>query len=300
MMRFYRIAALIVITLICNLGIAESKKVKVSDGTEIYITVKGKGPYCLYLHGGPGSGSYWLEKYYGDVLEKYFTMVYLDQRGVGRSSSPQNNDFSMSRMASDFEEVRKELKVEKWYTLGHSFGGVLQMGYYERYPSSMSGMLMINCTLSLEDSFKNSWIPKAYELSGVEYDQKSDTLKLMDRFLDALKAISEKGDRWRMAFLNKASEDSISTTYSEINNWNNTFSNVAFSINDYWKDYTTATSDVKVPVLFFYGKSDWSIGPKHYTKVKFPISKVVSCETAHFPFLENKKELEESISQFLQ
>lgn len=78
------------------------------------------------------------------------------------------------------------------------------------------------------------------------------------------------------------------------------FSNITFSINDYWKDYTTATSDVKVPVLFFYGKSDWLIGPKHYTKVKFPKSKVVSCETAHFPFLENKKELEEAISQFLQ
>lgn len=61
---------------------------KTSDSTTLYINVEGSSPACLYIHGGPGSGSYLLEKLYGDSLEKHFKMVYLDQRGVGRSRSP--------------------------------------------------------------------------------------------------------------------------------------------------------------------------------------------------------------------
>ena len=108
-----------------------------SDSVDLYVTVKGEGTPCLYIHGGLGSGSYWLEKFFGDSLEKHFRMIYLDQRGVGCSTSPKNKDFSMDRMAKDFEEVRQALGIKQWLTLGHSFGGILQMGYIERYPQSI-------------------------------------------------------------------------------------------------------------------------------------------------------------------
>ena len=55
--------------------------VTTTDSVRLYVKVKGQGPYLLYAHGGPGSGSYWLEKFSGDFLERHFTMVYLDQRG---------------------------------------------------------------------------------------------------------------------------------------------------------------------------------------------------------------------------
>ena len=53
-------------------------------------------------------------------------MIYLDQRGCGRSTSPKDNNYSMDRMVNDFEEVRKYLGIDKWITLGHSFGGLLR------------------------------------------------------------------------------------------------------------------------------------------------------------------------------
>lgn len=67
---------------------AQEKTILTSDSVSLYVNVKGKGTPCLYLHGGPGSGSYWLEKFFGDYLEQHFQMIYLDQRGVGRSTSP--------------------------------------------------------------------------------------------------------------------------------------------------------------------------------------------------------------------
>lgn len=140
--------------------------VTTTDSVRLYVKVKGQGPYLLYVHGGPGSGSYWLEKFSGDFLERHFTMVYLDQRGTGRSTGPADGDYSMERMVEDFEQVRSVLHIDRWLTLGHSFGGILQMGYVERVPDAIEGMIMLNCTLCIEDSFENGWFHRTRELLG--------------------------------------------------------------------------------------------------------------------------------------
>lgn len=110
-------------------GQAQEREILTSDGVKLYVKVKGTGTPYLYLHGGPGSGSHWLEKFFGDYLEQHFQMIYLDQRGVCRSSSPKDNNYSLERMILDFEEVREALGIGEWLTLGHSFGGILQMAY---------------------------------------------------------------------------------------------------------------------------------------------------------------------------
>lgn len=148
-----RIALFILTLSVVSILHGQERHIKTSDGVNLYINVKGTGVPCLYIHGGPGSGSYWMELFLGDFLEQHFQMVYLDQRGTGRSSSPENNDYSMDRMIKDFEEVRGSLGIYRWLTLGHSFGGLLQMGYVSARPNSIAGMMFINCTLSMEDSF---------------------------------------------------------------------------------------------------------------------------------------------------
>ncbi|MDD5047097.1 MAG: alpha/beta fold hydrolase, partial [Bacteroidales bacterium] len=105
---------------------AQERTILTSDSVSLYVNVKGSGTPCLYLHGGPGSGSYWLEKFFGNYLEQNFQMIYLDQRGVGRSTSPRDGNYSMDRMVCDFEEIRQALGLSQWLTLGHSFGGILQ------------------------------------------------------------------------------------------------------------------------------------------------------------------------------
>ena len=82
---------------------AEEKIITTSDGVELYVKVEGKGTPLLYIHGGPGSGSYWFEKLSGDFMERNFTVVYLDQRGVGRSKSSTDKNYSMERLVLDFE-----------------------------------------------------------------------------------------------------------------------------------------------------------------------------------------------------
>ncbi len=192
---------------------AEEKHIITSDGVELYVKVEGKGMPCLYIHGGPGSGSYWFEKFFGDFMEEHFTMIYLDQRGVGRSASPENKDFSMKRMTLDFEEVRNALGYSDWLTLGHSFGGLLQMGYAKNYPKAQKGMMMINTTLYLNESFCDSWAPKASEFLGREYvGCEKDTLPLLERMSALGNELREKDLFWKMAYSEKENQAIMDST----------------------------------------------------------------------------------------
>lgn len=280
---------------------AQEKHILTSDSVSLYVKVKGSGPVCLYIHGGPGSGSNWLEKFYGETIEKHFKVIYLDQRGVGRSSTPKNGDYCMDRMTRDFEEVREALGVKQWLTLGHSFGGILQMGYFERYPTSNKGMLMINCTLDIGESFRTSWISKAYEILNVKNPvTKEDTVSVQQRLQEAITLLNKNGLMWKMTYTTPEHEKQMNDTYKDFPNWNHHFSNKALDCKDYWKDYRPAAAKVELPVLVFYGTRDWMVGPEHYKGLNFPNKLLWKSEVGHMPFMEAKEDLEKAIVGYLK
>ncbi|PTX42866.1 proline iminopeptidase [Christiangramia gaetbulicola] len=280
-------------------AIAEEKKVITTDGVELFVKIEGKGTPCLYIHGGPGSGSYWFEKFFGDFMEEHFTMIYLDQRGVGRSGSPENKDYSIERMSLDFEEVRKSLGFEDWLTIGHSFGGILQMGYAEKFPEAQKGMMMINCTLYLNESFCESWAPKASEFLGENYiGCANDSLPMMERMNKLGSKLREKDIFWKMAYSKKENEEIMNSTWGQVENWNYDFGNAALSYEAYWQNFLDNTVKIDIPVLFFYGSSDWMVGPEHYKNVKFTNMLLWESEVGHVPFLENTNDLKKAIKTF--
>ena len=281
---------------------AQEKFIKTSDGVDLYVNVKGKGIPCLYIHGGPGSGSYWLEKFTGELLEQHFQMIYLDQRGVGRSTSPQDKNYSMDRMVKDFEEVRTALGIEQWLTLGHSFGGILQMGYVTSKPNSIAGMLFINCSLSMNESFENSWLPKALELVGKDapavcFDK---TLSIYQRMLAIMPVLNQKGEFWKIFYADEENSRKMEGTYWNIKSWNNDQSEYILTVPEYWNDYRQFCPKINQPVLFHYGTTDWSVGPEHYKGVKFPNMLLWGSEVGHMPFMENKADLEKAIVEFIK
>lgn len=286
--------------LLAALACAQEKHIVTTDGVDLYVNVKGVGTPCLYLHGGPGSGSYWLEKFAGDSLEKHFRMIYLDQRGVGRSTSPADGNFSMERMVKDFEEVREALGISQWVTMGHSFGGLLQMGYIVRHPEAVSAMVMINCSLNMGLNFKTSWCPKACEFLGIS-DRSyftDESIPLNTRW-DSLIGLLNKNDMiWKMGFASREEMDLLNSTYGELQSWNGDFSNAAMNMDDYAADFTKATAKVNAPVLFIYGTRDWMIGPEHYMTAEFPEIMLCGIEAGHMPFFGNNAEIMKAIGSF--
>lgn len=233
-------------------------------------------------------------------MEQHFTMIYLDQRGVGRSTSPADKNFSMNRMTQDFEEVRKELGIESWLTMGHSFGGILQMGYLQEFPEVQKGMLMVNCTLNINESFCESWSPKAAEILGQKDSPtcETDTIPLLQRMGIHINKLREKDLFWKMAYQDKKSDSIMNATYNDLPNYNYDLSSNALSIQEYWKDYKSATASTDIPVLFFYGTQDWMVGPNHYKGIEFPNMMLWKNEGGHIPFIENKEDLSQAVLSY--
>ena len=281
---------------------AQEQFIVTSDSVELYVNVKGNGPACLYIHGGPGSGSYWLEKFVGPELEARFRMVYLDQRGVGRSSSPADNNYSLDRMVKDFEEVRQTLGIESWITLGHSFGGILQMGYVERNPETVSGMIFINCTLSMDDSFGNSWLPKGIELAGDSVPERclDTTVSVFNRMLAVIPVLHQKGNMWQIFFDAPEDNQKMNATYGEFEHWNTDLSEHILEIDEYWSDFRKLTPAVSQPVLFYYGRTDWAIGPEHFRGVAFPDMILWGSDAGHMPFFGYQEDLLNAIDAYLK
>ena len=281
---------------------AQSQTFTTSDSVSLFVKVKGKGQPCLYIHGGPGSGSYWMEKFSGDILESRFQMIYVDLRGVGRSASPEDGNYSMDRMVKDFEEIRKKLGIDNWILMGHSFSGTMLAGYALRHPESIRGMMMFNTTLHLEESLKESWIPKAVELLEIQDDPffKSDSVPMNDKLQRLFPLLHEKGIMWKLAYKEEENEKIMNATFSEIPNWNHDFSGVGMFHPDYLVNFKPFTSQINAPVLFFYGENDWTIGPDHFQGVNFPNLYLWKSKVGHMPFMENKPDLEKAIDSYLK
>lgn len=299
MNKLFFLISLILITITCK---AQEHHFITSDSVNLYANVKGKGTPCLYIHGGPGSGSYWMEKFAGSILEKRFTMIYLDLRGVGRSTSPADHNFNMDRMIQDFEEIRKFLGYESWIIMGHSFSGTMVTAYAKKHPESIKGMMMFNCSLNLTESISKSWIPKACEILGLKEVSfyEDDTINIQDKLNRLFPLLNEKELTWKLAYANKDNETIMNNTFDEIPNWNYTFGGIGLSHKDYLINFKKYTPDIKTPVLFFYGENDWTIGPEHYKGVLFPNMLLWKSSVGHVPFIENKEDLEKAMDKFLK
>ncbi len=272
-----------------------------SDGVDLTIEVKGQGLPCLYLHGGPGSGSYWAEKFSAGTLEQYFQMIYLDQRGVARSTSPRDGNYSLERMVQDFEEVRAALGIGQWLTMGHSFGGIFQVGYAQRRPQTILGMVMLNCALNLMESSRGSWIRKACEFLEIADPAPylDEATPLPQRMQTLINLLRERDLFWKMSYASKESSEQLNATFGEIPNWNGDQEDAILGYPEYFDDYSAATAELVMPVLFFYGLTDWMVGPGHYRCARFPNMLLWPSEVGHVAILENKPDLENAIAAFV-
>src|ERR1700752_3675552 len=150
----------------------DSLYITTSDSVRLFVKRSGGGFPVLFIHGGPGSNSFYFEKEGGDVFSKKVQLIYLDQRGCGRSDSAASGDYSLNRVVKDFDEVRQKLGYQQWMVIAHSFGGILATQYAHDYESTIRAMVYLNCTINLSATAR-SGIKKGIELLGNEPNDKT-------------------------------------------------------------------------------------------------------------------------------
>lgn len=112
-----------------------------ADGRRLTYRRSGSGPMLVCHPGGPGFSS----RYLGDLagLGEELELVLLDPRGTGGSDPALDpRGYAIEDYASDLEELRVHLGLERMRLLGHSHGGVAAIAYAARHPESVERLIL--------------------------------------------------------------------------------------------------------------------------------------------------------------
>src|SRR5439155_14951750 len=125
----------------------------VINNVRLWYRVAGRAapgvPPVVFLHGGPGQGSYHFAALVGPDLERSLRMVYFDQRGSGNSERPWTGEYAMATLVRDIDGLRRELGVPQIALIAHSFGGILALEYAAAYPNRVSRIVIVSGMWSL-------------------------------------------------------------------------------------------------------------------------------------------------------
>jgi len=112
-----------------------------ADGRRLAYRRTGSGPILICHGGGPGFSALYL----GDLagLDRDLELVQLDPRGTGGSGRPSDpRAYSIDDYATDVEELREHLGLERINLLGHSHGGVVAIAYAARFPDRVERLIL--------------------------------------------------------------------------------------------------------------------------------------------------------------
>lgn len=121
-------------------------------GTEIYYDIAGmqlapkkqnfvERPVLFMLHGGPG-GDHQRYKIHSLELQDIAQLVFVDNRGCGRSKKTNPKEYTLENNIEDIEALRKHLGLEHISILGTSYGGMVAQGYAIRYPKHIDKLIL--------------------------------------------------------------------------------------------------------------------------------------------------------------
>ena len=110
---------------------------------------KHNGKNVVLLHGKNFNGAYW--KTTIDALTKEgYRVIVPDQIGFGKSSKPENFQYSFHQLAANTKAILDTLGIGKAVVLGHSMGGMLATRFALMYPDFTEKLILEN-PIGLED-----------------------------------------------------------------------------------------------------------------------------------------------------
>jgi proline iminopeptidase len=276
---------------------------KTSDNVKLYVKVAGNGPVCIFIHGGPGQGSRSFEEMKGNALEACFTMVYLDQRGSGKSQDAKN--YHLSRVIQDIEELRRYLKADKPFLLAHSFGGMLAFNYALAHPAHVRALMLASVTLNM--------LSKPALMEGLQYKKEllgedtsvSATLSrdsLWQLNVEKMTALRKRGLAYKLL-----SDDTATIQKQMAVDDYKRSQDFAMAVlfrqeqyPEYTKDYIPFAQRLKIPVLIIAGTADHAVGIKGYKNFAFPEKTVKVIEGGHLLYYENSAVFKAAVCDFAQ
>jgi pimeloyl-ACP methyl ester carboxylesterase len=110
-----------------------------SAGTRIAYEVRGDGDPLVLVHGLAYDRAGWGRL--PDLLADHFTVVLLDNRGVGESDAP-GGPYTVAQLAADVAAVLEAAAIERTNVLGVSLGGYVAQEFALTYPDRLEKLVL--------------------------------------------------------------------------------------------------------------------------------------------------------------
>lgn len=120
------------------------------DGSVLHVEMVGPedAPPIVLTHGWGMNNTEW--NYLKEELGDRFRLIAWDLPGLGRSRRPQNNDYSMEKLAHDLEAVLGCAGGRPALLMGHSIGGMITLTFCRLFPEALGrevcGLALVHTT----------------------------------------------------------------------------------------------------------------------------------------------------------
>jgi proline iminopeptidase len=265
----------------------------------LFVEVVGRGDPVVLMHGGPGADHWTMLPL--RPLADAFTLVFYDHRCNGRSIGVPLSSMTWDNLTADVDALREELGFERWTVVGHSFGGNVALEYALRYPTSVSGLVLLDTGGDSRWPQENA--PRI--LAGRGFSPK--TVRLASRFLNGritpsefLPALIRLGGAYNPhTTLLSAAREAIAERGCKMRP-----EALIYAAPRLLKDWTVMDrlGEIRVPTLVLAGRDDFLFPPEHQAQLAagIPNARLRIIERAgHNAHSERPGEVIEAIRDFM-
>jgi pimeloyl-ACP methyl ester carboxylesterase len=109
------------------------------NGLKLYYEIRGAGPDLLLISGLGTDSQTWTPVL--DGLSGHFRVLTFDNRGAGRSDTP-DTSYTIADMAADARRMLGHLGIGRAHLLGHSMGGYIAQEFALEYPECVDRLIL--------------------------------------------------------------------------------------------------------------------------------------------------------------
>jgi proline iminopeptidase len=270
------------------------------NGAQLYCETLGAedAPVLVILHGGPGVGDCRDQvRDYGPLADE-FRLVFYDARGSGRSED--KPPYTHEQWVADVDELTRQLGIETFALLGHSYGGIVAQEYAVAGGERLRQLILVDTAASTVEN--EASIRRALEakLPGIEEDW---LRKLFEGRVDSDEEMHGMWEALLPLYFDGPFDPALPKQMADDTYFHHATHNFAFSVNNPNYDVRDRLPAVDVPTLVICGGNDW-ITP--LAKSKEIVSLIAGSRlevfdnSGHMPMLEEPEKFITILRGFLR
>ncbi len=272
----------------------------VVNGARLHAEVHGPedAPALVILHGGPGVGDCRSQvRDYGALADE-FRLVFYDSRGSGRSE--EKPPYTHAQWVADADALTRQLGIERFALLGHSYGGIVAQEYAVRDQDRLTKLILIDTTpvtVENDESIRRALDAK---LPGIE---EGWLRRLFEGRVDSDAELHDMWERLLPLYFDGPFDPGLPKQIADDSYYHYATHNYAFSVNNPAFDVREQLGSIRVPTLVLCGATDW-ITPFALSEdiaARIPGSRLVRFEhSGHKPMIEEPEKFISTLREFMR